>query len=88
MATSSCPKCGQHLFQMIEQEPGSAAYKYLYHQCSSCGTVVGVTEFYNLGAIIKETPDSVFKRLDHLSQQLQNLEHAVAQIQNEIQRLK
>lgn len=48
MATSTCVKCGGHSFEMVEQEPKNATYKFHFVQCTSCGGVVGVTDFYNV----------------------------------------
>ena len=52
MATSSCPKCGQHRFEIKENGPSGGAYKLMFVQCASCGTVVGVQDFYNVGAML------------------------------------
>lgn len=54
MASSTCVKCGSGSFQMVEKEPYGSRFKYMYHQCSSCGGVVGVTEYFNVGALMKK----------------------------------
>jgi uncharacterized Zn finger protein len=53
MAISACPKCGNHTFEMKLAEPHNSNYKINLVQCMSCGTVVGVTDYYNLGAELK-----------------------------------
>jgi len=52
MAQSSCPKCGEHSFELKENSPKNSNYKYIFIQCSNCGTVVGTTEFNNIGKLI------------------------------------
>lgn len=52
MAKSRCPKCEASKFEIIENVPTGSAYKFMFIQCSSCGTVVGVTEYFNAGALL------------------------------------
>jgi hypothetical protein len=54
MARSSCVKCGGNRFEMTEQEPSGSAYKYMFIQCSSCGGVAGVTEYFNVGVLLRK----------------------------------
>ena len=64
MARSSCPKCGGHRFKMSEFEPERSRFKIMFIQCVSCGTVVGVTDIYNiprlLGKIAKKLGIELF----------------------------
>lgn len=46
MARSTCIKCGNHQFELVECEPARANYKYNFIQCASCGGVAGVVEAY------------------------------------------
>ena len=50
MAQSSCPKCDNHSFELVEAIPINSNYKLMYIQCTSCGAVVGVMDYYNIGA--------------------------------------
>ena len=52
MAYSACPKCNGHYFEMKEAEPANALYKVNFIQCSSCGAVVGVIDYFDLGTLI------------------------------------
>ncbi len=52
MASSTCIKCGNHTFEVKEAAPRDSAYKLLFVQCSSCGGVVGVMDFSNIGAML------------------------------------
>jgi predicted nucleic-acid-binding Zn-ribbon protein len=49
MATSTCIKCGGHHFETKEADPANSQFKLTFVQCSSCGGVVGVLDFYNIG---------------------------------------
>jgi hypothetical protein len=49
MAMSTCIKCGNHRFEVVQVEPNGASFKYHFVQCTSCGGVVGVLDFYNIG---------------------------------------
>jgi hypothetical protein len=50
MATSTCIKCGGTQFEVKENSPKKSNFKLLFVQCSSRGGVVGVMDFYNIGA--------------------------------------
>ena len=52
MALSTCVKCDNHHFQLVEYSPTGSNYKFNFIQCSHCGGVVGVTDFYNIGQLI------------------------------------
>jgi predicted nucleic-acid-binding Zn-ribbon protein len=49
MATSTCVKCGSHQFETKEADPKNSMFKMTFVQCASCGGVVGVMDFYNIG---------------------------------------
>jgi predicted nucleic-acid-binding Zn-ribbon protein len=61
MATSTCVKCGGTSFEMKVNTPSGSSYKQSFIQCSKCGGVVGVTEFFNTAALIHE----LAKKLGH-----------------------
>jgi hypothetical protein len=54
MALSTCPKagCNSHSFEMVQYSPANSNFKMLFTQCTKCGTVVGVTEYYNIGKLL------------------------------------
>ena len=52
MALSTCVKCGGGLFELREAEPRDSNYKFIYVQCSGCGGVAGVTEYFNTGQLL------------------------------------
>lgn len=57
MAASTCGKCGGHRFELKEVEPTASNYKYMFVQCSSCGVVVGVLDYFNTGHLLKKIAD-------------------------------
>ncbi len=54
MAVSTCPKCDSHRFETTVTEPHNSNFKLIFVQCSSCGAVVGVLDFFNIGNIIQQ----------------------------------
>ena len=65
MAMSRCPKCESSRFDMQEATPRGSRFKVMFIQCASCGTVVGVTDWYNtsnlLGKIAKRLGFDLFR---------------------------
>jgi predicted nucleic-acid-binding Zn-ribbon protein len=51
--TSTCVKCGNTSFEVKEVSPNGSNFKLIFVQCASCGGVVGVTEYFNIGAKIE-----------------------------------
>lgn len=62
MAWSTCPKCNSHSFEMVENTPTKSNFKLMFVQCSSCGAVVGIMDYYNIGQRINELE----KKIDRL----------------------
>ena len=54
MARSTCAKCGNQRFELVENEPDKSQFVLYFVQCTKCGSVVGVTEYYNTGALPKK----------------------------------
>lgn len=59
MAASSCPKCDSHTFETTVETPTGSHYKLLFVQCAMCGAVVGVMDYYNIGAVLGDIADSI-----------------------------
>lgn len=49
MAKSTCIKCGGTTFEMVEVKPYKSNFIVMFIQCSRCGGVVGVTDYYQIG---------------------------------------
>lgn len=62
MASSSCPKCGHHSFELKETKIRGAQYSMYFVQCSSCGSVINSTEYYDSGVLLKKQEE----KLEHL----------------------
>jgi hypothetical protein len=52
MAISSCPKCGNHYFEVKENTPQKSNFKMQFIQCASCGTVVGTMDYWSISKLI------------------------------------
>ena len=61
MAMSSCPKCDNHFFELVESEPRTSNWKYYYLQCTYCGAVVGFTDYHNLGNLMEKQSEAIKK---------------------------
>jgi predicted nucleic-acid-binding Zn-ribbon protein len=53
MAISRCVSCKGTSFEISEANVSGTRFKLNFVQCALCGAVVGVTEFYNSGSIVK-----------------------------------
>lgn len=49
MAKSTCAKCDGTTFEMVEATPRGSNFSVMFIQCSRCGGVVGVTDYYQIG---------------------------------------
>jgi len=52
--TSTCPKCSNTSFEVKNAEPRESEYILTFIQCSSCGAVVGVTDYLNVPALLEK----------------------------------
>lgn len=52
MARSTCMKCGGTRFEAKEAGPINSNFKVQFIQCAGCGGVVGVMDYYNIGALL------------------------------------
>lgn len=82
MAYSKCGKCNGMYFETVEKEPTNSAYKVIFVQCSSCGTPVGVTGYYNEGQLLKNQE----QKTAELDSKLNQIQSYVQQIANAIRR--
>ncbi len=51
--SSTCVKCGSTSFEVKLVTPAGSNFKLNFVQCSLCGGVVGVLDFYNIGGLIQ-----------------------------------
>ena len=60
MALPTCVKCGKmNMFEVHEAEPKGSAFKLIYLQCSICGGVAGVLEYFNSGAALSKIENQI-----------------------------
>lgn len=60
MPMSTCIKCGGHTFEVVEAKPNNSDFTLMFVQCSSCGGVVGVMDYLNIGYFVEK----IAKKLD------------------------
>ena len=51
---SKCPSCSNTEFEAVNETPVNSNYELIFVRCTSCKAVVGVIDFYNVGALIKK----------------------------------
>ncbi|HEB36002.1 hypothetical protein LCGC14_1696520 [marine sediment metagenome] len=54
MANSICTKCDNNHFELKEVSPRDSEFILYFVQCTSCGGVIGVIDFYNIGELIHQ----------------------------------
>ena len=80
---AKCPKCGNGWFELVTEEPQGSRFKDNFVTCTSCGTVVGVVEFFNNGATLvdlQEHVNRVESRITDLANQVESLTRAVTRL--------
>jgi len=76
MALSTCPKCQGRLFEIKEVAARGASFKMNFLQCSGCGTPMGITEYYNIGAKLEKHE----KAMAAIARSLGDIETTLSQI--------
>jgi hypothetical protein len=80
---TKCGKCEGAYFKIEEISPNGARYKFYAVQCTRCQTPIGVTDYYNLGSLLKGQEEEISK----IQSQLGNLAHTVDQIADALDRM-
>ena len=73
---TKCPHCNATRFEMKEIEPNDSGYKLNVMQCVGCGAPFGVTDYWNIGTLLKQQE----AQIKELRSQLSAVSHAVQQI--------
>lgn len=60
----SCPKCGNHTFEIQEIKVRAANFRTNVINCTSCGAIVGVQEFFNVSNLVYKLADRMNLKLD------------------------
>jgi phage FluMu protein Com len=61
---SKCPSCKSSSFEMVEETPTGSAFIQMFVRCSDCKTVIGLTEYQNIGALINKLAKKMGLTLD------------------------
>jgi hypothetical protein len=61
---SKCPSCKSSSFEVEEETPTASNFKLLFIRCSTCKTVVGVTESNNVGYLIRKLAEALNVEID------------------------
>ena len=64
MAISTCPKCSNHSFEMVEHIPRGSKFKIMFVQCALCGAVVGTADYINTAALIQQLAEKLNIKLN------------------------
>lgn len=62
--SSKCPNCTSTSFEVALETPKHSNFKLQFIRCSSCGTVVGVLEYYNIGMLLHKLAKKIGFNLD------------------------
>ena len=57
-------KCGGTSFEQVEATPRNSNFKLNFVQCASCGGVIGVIDYFNIGADLHELARQLGRPLD------------------------
>jgi hypothetical protein len=66
MALPTCIKCGSHTFELVDFEPRGSNYKINSVQCTNCGGIAGVLEYYDAGVLLKRQDEAIKKIAERL----------------------
>lgn len=64
MATPCCPSCKGTTFQVQEMNVLNSNYRLNAINCTGCGTIISVSEFYNIGARLDKLAKKLNVKLD------------------------
>jgi hypothetical protein len=61
MAYPTCPKpgCDGRHFSMTTIEPSGSAVKVQAVHCSKCGAVVGISDYWNVGGLVRQIAEKL-----------------------------
>lgn len=75
---ANCPKCNSSTFKVELVDPRGSNFKLNLVTCASCGSAVGVLDYWNIGALLKEqekTLNQVLTRIASLEPSIQQIAH-------------
>lgn len=87
MAQSSCGKCNNPFFELLENTPNGSNYKLLFVQCTKCGTPIGALDYYNIGARLSEVETELKDKIDRLDSHTNTVNQNVGKVMTMLQKL-
>jgi predicted nucleic acid-binding Zn-ribbon protein len=78
MTWSTCPKCGSHAFEYVENQPEGSIYNLYFVQCSACGAVVGTMDLQGIG----NQNQQIREELQVLTKKVEQNKYVIDQIAN------
>jgi hypothetical protein len=63
MAISKCAHCESTQFAMVGNKPRGSDFELMFIQCAGCHKVVGVTDRYNIGYLLKQLAQALKVKL-------------------------
>ncbi|GAO01973.1 hypothetical protein PSR1_00838 [Anaeromyxobacter sp. PSR-1] len=82
MARPTCPACQNSRFEAVNFEPSGSKFKFVSVQCASCGAIVGVMDYTNIGAEL----GSLRKDVKRLSDAVEQTKSYVLDVHRLVQR--
>lgn len=79
MATSKCPSCEKTRFELKENSPTGSKFKFNFIQCSACGTVVGVADYFHIPTLIHGLQETV-EKIPSPHSDLQTINYNIGQL--------
>ena len=79
---AKCGHCNSIGTRLEEISPAGGQYKMMAICCSSCGAILGVTNYFNSGVIVK----GMEKTVDGMKLELDKVSTTVRDIQNTLRR--
>jgi predicted nucleic-acid-binding Zn-ribbon protein len=73
---TKCAKCENSSFEIQTIEPAGSNFKFIAVQCRSCKAPFAATDFYNIGALLKDQE----KKIDALTSHMANVDHVLRQV--------
>jgi hypothetical protein len=59
MSTSKCPKCESSEFEAVNEVPEKSNFELIFIRCTNCYSVIGVIDYYNVGALVKKLAEKL-----------------------------
>lgn len=79
-ATAKCGHCGKMGTKIQTIEPSGARYKQNAVCCFHCNAILGVTDYFNVGTLLKSAEKerkAMLDKIDHLQMQIQQIASAL-----------